>query len=68
MLATELVVLAFSIYQFFVVAILYTLSVALLYVFLAIYRPNSGEKGLAYISFRHRVHSRYCYCYLCGLA
>jgi hypothetical protein len=51
MLATELVVLAFSIYQFFVVAILYTLSVALLYVFLAIYRPNSGKKGLAYISF-----------------
>jgi hypothetical protein len=49
--ATEPVVLAFSIYQFFVVAILYTLNAAVPYVFLAIYRFNSGEQGLAYISF-----------------
>jgi hypothetical protein len=51
MLATEPVVLAFSIYQFFVVAILYTLNAAVPYVFLATYRFNSGEQGLAYISF-----------------
>jgi hypothetical protein len=43
-------VLAFSIYQFFVVAILYTLNAAVSYVFLVIYRFNSGEQGLAYIS------------------
>ena len=49
--ATEPVVLAFSIYQFFVVAILYTLNAAVLYTFLAIYRFNSGEQGLAYIDF-----------------
>ena len=51
MLATEPVVLAFSIYQFFVVAILYTLNAAVPYVFLATYRFNSGEQSLAYISF-----------------
>jgi hypothetical protein len=43
MLATELVVLASSIYQFFVVVILYALNAAVPYTFLAIYRVSSGE-------------------------
>jgi hypothetical protein len=51
MLATEPVVLPLSIYQFLVVANLYTLNAAVPYIFLAIYRFNSGEQGLAYISF-----------------
>ena len=51
MLVVEPVVLAFSVYQFFIVAFFYTLNAAIPYVFLIVYRFNSGMQGLAYIGF-----------------
>ena len=51
MITVEPVVMAFSIYQFFVLALFYTLNAAIPYVFLLRYGFNSGEQGLAYIAF-----------------
>ena len=51
LLVVEPVVLAFSIYQFFILAFYYTLNATIPYVFLVVYQFDSGLQGLAYLGF-----------------
>lgn len=51
MMAVEPVVLASSIYQFFIFAIFFTLNAAIPYVFFQVYRFDSGLQGLVSIGF-----------------
>ena len=51
LLVVEPVVLAFSIYQFFILAFYYTLNATIPYVFLVVYQFDLGLQGLAYLGF-----------------